>query len=205
MAKTEINIDSPSFKKEVEKVVEKEKPTKVVKAEVTQKKTLGRKITETFTHEDTHSIGEYLVLDILIPAFKDCVSDLVKNATDLFLYGDARGRGESKKKTDYAGASKVSYRSGSNEKMNYSHNARASADFSDIVMQSRADAIAVLNGLKDRIEEYDMATVADFYELVGISSEFTDNNYGWTNLDSAYVNQVRGGYIIVLPKHRYLD
>lgn len=196
-----------SFNEKEKSKPEKKPLSKVVKTDIVQKKSLGRKIAETFVQDDKESIGEYLLLDILVPSVKDCVSDLVCNAINMILYGDTRGRGGSGQKTNYSGVSKskISYRGETNERVAYSHNARAGYDFSDIVMRSRADAVNVLNALKERIDEYDVATVADFYDLVDISSVFTDNNYGWYTLDNAYINQVRGGYIIVFPKVKHLD
>ena len=42
--------------------------------------------------------------------------------------------------------------------------------------------------------------MADFYDLVGMTSNYTDNKYGWYDMRSAYVQAVNGGYIIRLPK-----
>ena len=50
-----------------------------------------------------------------------------------------------------------------------------------------------------------MATVADLYELVGVTGEYTDNKYGWDSLGSASVTRVRGGYLVDLPRTRLLD
>lgn len=48
---------------------------------------------------------------------------------------------------------------------------------------------------------YDVCTVADFYDAVGETSEFTDRNWGWTPLElrDAQIQHVRGGYLIGLP------
>ena len=52
----------------------------------------------------------------------------------------------------------------------------------------------------DLVNSYDSATVADFYDLVGITSEFTDNKWGWTNLHGSRVIRARDGYLLDLPK-----
>lgn len=182
-------------------MAEKEKLKPVVKQEIKQKQSLGSKIRETFSKENTESVGDYLVFDIIIPWIKDGIVDVVTNGVNMLIYGDSRGGRN--KKTDYTSKSKVSYRDG--DRTNYSKKARASQDFSDIVLGSRTDALNVLSSLRSRIEEYDACTVADFYDLVDITSNFTDNNYGWTDLQSAYISQVRGGYILVLPKPEFLE
>ena len=50
------------------------------------------------------------------------------------------------------------------------------------------------------IDMYGRVSVADLYDLVGITGNYTDNNYGWTNLASAEPIRVRDGYVIKLPK-----
>ena len=46
---------------------------------------------------------------------------------------------------------------------------------------------------------------ADFYDIVGVTSEFTDNKYGWTSIRKAGIKPVREGFLIVLPRTRVLD
>jgi hypothetical protein len=36
--------------------------------------------------------------------------------------------------------------------------------------------------------------------LVGITGNYTDNKYGWTDIRSASVNRTRDGYALKLPK-----
>ena len=52
----------------------------------------------------------------------------------------------------------------------------------------------------EAIETYQMVSVADLYDLVGVTGDYTDNKYGWTNLRNAKVVRVRDGYMIDLPK-----
>jgi hypothetical protein len=77
---------------------------------------------------------------------------------------------------------------------------RAQHDFSDIILASRADAEDVLDRLRDLINQYEMATVSDLYDLVGLTGEFTDDKWGWYDLRSAAVQAVRGGYLLRLPR-----
>ena len=38
------------------------------------------------------------------------------------------------------------------------------------------------------------------YDLVGITGQYTDNNYGWTNLRNAEPVRTRDGYMLKLPR-----
>lgn len=182
---------------------EKERPTKapVVANNTRVKKTLGKKFKEAFTHDDVESVGDYLIFSVLIPAVKDMVSDFVRNATDIFLYGSGGGRtSKGSGKKEYNKVDKVSYvRSGGRD-----YNNCGRVDIDEVVFTTRVDAVNVLAGLRSDIEDYGTATVGSFKELAGIDVEITDHNYGWTNLDNARVGSARGGYVLVLPKTVYI-
>jgi len=52
------------------------------------------------------------------------------------------------------------------------------------------------------IGQYDVASIADFYAMVDIASDSADQNFGWENLNTqnTYVERIRQGFIIHLPR-----
>jgi hypothetical protein len=79
-------------------------------------------------------------------------------------------------------------------------------DFNEIVLESRGEAEQVIDQLIEIISQYQAASVADLYALVGVTSAYTDGKYGWTDLRGAGVSHVRGGlYLLNLPKPIPLD
>ena len=54
--------------------------------------------------------------------------------------------------------------------------------------------------MDELIETYGSVSVADMYDLVGISCEYTDNKYGWKNIRTAEPVHVRDGYMLKLPR-----
>lgn len=203
------NYPSNSNKKK-EAVEEEKRVEKVVKGEVKKKKrSLGRKFSDAFSEEDRQSVGDHILYDVLIPAAKNTISDMVKGGIDMFLFG---GKGGSRTTRD-RGRSYVSYNDyyggrGSAQhrpRQQISPRARARHDFDDIVLADRGEAEQVLSLLVDLVVDYGQATVADLYDLVGITSNFTDNKYGWVNLSRASVVRVRDGYLIQLPRTEVLD
>lgn len=177
---------------------------KVVKGEVKKKSSSGLK--NEFVKEEPSYVKEYILFDVLLPAFKNTLSEIVKNSVDLFLFGEVSGSNGRRSRPDYRGSARYrdSDRDYDRDRPRRYSGARYD-DFSNIVMSSRSDAITVLNDLRDQIEDYGYATVANFYELVGEDSGHNDNKYGWENLDRAYVDSVRGGFIIEFPRAKYLD
>ena len=72
-------------------------------------------------------------------------------------------------------------------------------------METRVEAEEVLDRLFDWIERYEQVAVAELYEMVGISGNFTDQKWGWTDLRGATVSRVGRGYLLNLPRPEPLD
>ena len=177
---------------EEQKVEEKKKVEKVVVGTVKTKKKHGLgKLFRNVVSDDAKDIKSYLVSDIVIPTIKKTISDTV----DMVLYGG--------KHKSSSISSRVSYRSFYDEPRNRdTRDARPSVAYSydDIILESRGEAEEVLSSLNDMIDTYQIASVADLYDLVGLTGNYTDNKYGWTNLASAEVIRVRDGYMLKLPR-----
>lgn len=184
--------------------VPEKKVEKVIEGTVkTKKKPLGRKFVETFLNDDIESVKSYIIFDVLIPGVKDTFREMVNNGLDMLLYGEARHSSKKKNQTfvSYSGFSSPQTRPKDNS---YRRN-RTMTDFQDLIFESRGEAEEVLTNLLDLIADYGVASVADLYDLVGITGPFTDNKYGWTDLRTASVSRTREGYIINLPKAVAID
>lgn len=152
---------------------------------------------------DLQTVGEYVMLEIVIPAAKRTISDVVSQGVDKILYGDARprrGRGGS-------GGSYIHYSSSSRYRdyeerrpRNISPRARKSHDFDEVVFDTYDDAMSVIEAMVDLVEKYDSVSVGDFYELAGLSVNFMDRKWGWVSMAQTKAIPVRGGYIVDFPE-----
>lgn len=59
--------------------------------------------------------------------------------------------------------------------------------------------------MDELISTYKIVSVADFYDLVGVTGNWTDNKYGWSDIRSASIVHVRDGYMIKLPRPLPID
>lgn len=173
---------------------------------VRRKKTFGQQAAEMFFGDDTRTVMDYVLNDILVPAMKSTLSDMVGGGIEMLLFGERRSsssRGSSRVYRD-RDRSYVPYNriSRDDDHRYISKAVRSRHDFDQITIESRGEAEDVLSHLVDLIEDYAVASVADYYDLLGIESNFTDQKYGWTNIRDAYVERVRGGYSIRLPRPR---
>lgn len=192
---------SNSYKsKEKEMVEDKKKVDKVVRGKVKTKKKSGvTKFADVFISEDIANVKSYIVGEVLVPAMKKALSDIITNGIDMLLYGES---GVSKRNSR---SSKVSYTKYYNDERSPSRSVKSNYNYDDIIIDSRGEAEEVLTRMDELIYSYGMVSVADFYDLVGVTSRYTDNNYGWTDIRSARVIHVRDGYIIKLPRAVPLD
>ena len=202
MSDLDYKPNSNRYKKEQNNApAERKRVEKVVTGKVrTKKKSEISKLKDTFISEDVSNVKSYIVMDVLIPAAKKAISDIVRDGIDMILYGDTRGR----RGGSSSGASYVSYRSYSDrdrrDDRRESSRTRVGYDYDDIILESRVEAEEVLQRMDELIETYGIVSVADLYDLVGKSCNYTDNKYGWTNIRNAEPVRVRDGYLLKMPK-----
>jgi hypothetical protein len=190
---------------------EPKKIDRIIEGEVIRrKKPLGTRIKETFVGSDMRSVGQYITFEVLLPAMKDTIADITSQGVERMLFGEARS---TSRRTGMrpGGGGYVQYNRMAGERDRRrdrefpSRKARANHDFDDIVLATRVEADEVIDRLFDLVSRYNSATVADLYELLGISGSFTDDKWGWTNLYGAKARRVTGGYLLDLPRPEPLD
>ncbi len=197
-----------------------EKLQPVAKGTVTrERETLGKKLMATFIKDDAQSVGEYLMFDVLIPAAKNAFSDLVTTGVNMLLFGENRAPSSVKRSGDRSYVSYNNYYRGSA----YSNNLietreyqprssqrstpspREVRKFDQVEVPSRKEAEDVLNAMVDRTIMYGMASVADLYDLAGVPSVYTDNDWGWDSLQGSRIERSRHGYVIRVPQPHLLE
>lgn len=182
---------------------EREPVAKIVEGKVTvRKQPWWKRFGHSLIAEDAQSLGDFITTDILLPAIRNMIRDVVVGGVDRTLYGQSRARrvgvvGERPGlRTRY---DQISSDERAPRRM-MSREARARHDFQEIVLDDRPEAIAVLEDLIARVVRYGAASVSDLYDLVGVTGSYADRRWGWTDLATADVRQVRGGFLIDLPQ-----
>lgn len=201
-----VRVDLPSNSKTAKpKPPEEKKVEPVVTGEVIRRKRSPfARLTHQFVAEDSGSVIEYLVQEVLVPAAKTLIYDMFTQGLERKLYGEARPkspaqRGYTSYNTRATTVTNARHIPGSNVTP-LSRHQRANHDFADIILANRGDVEDVLDRLRDLVNEYGHATVEDFYDLIGMTGDFTDAKWGWYDLRSASIRPVRGGYMFNLPR-----
>lgn len=183
--------------KKVEKIIEG--------TVVTRKRPLWRRAGDALSGEDTgEGVLYYVLMDVFVPATKSLIYDVFSQGLERYLFGVARPRSRADRPAGHINYS-TSARRGPAAYNQVTAAARARHDFNDVILESRGEAEDVLDGLLELVDQFGSASVEDFYDLVGISTSFTDNKWGWNDLHSASVRATRGGYMIILPRTIPLD
>lgn len=212
------NYPSNSVSRKNQRPPEAKKIEKVTTGSIARRKQpLGKRFAAVFVGGDAKNVWNYIAFDILVPAAKDMLSDAVSSGIDQMLFGgEQRWGGPSRRRggnktgplgsMSYGGRSgPINYQSQARQAPQMSRGARASHNFDEIVLESRADAEQVIDRMFDLLNTYEVVTVAEMYELVGATSHFTDAKWGWTELPGAGVSRTRGGFVLNLPRPEPID
>lgn len=195
-------------KNAMEKSPEGKKVEKVISGETkTRKRSLTKRFADIFLSEDVGDVKTYLIYDILVPAIKENIADAINATVSMLFFGEASRR--SKQRPGVPTTAKFNYNAISNtrERLPSYSRSRIAHNFDDVIFETRAEAELVLDGMVEILNsEYKQVTVADFYDLAGRTTSFTDNKYGWTDLRGArVVGSPSRGYSIDLPRCMALE
>lgn len=182
---------------------------------IIKKKGLGRRIAAAFTGEDGKTVAEHVLWKVLIPAAKEMVYDAGQEALGRTLGIEIRSarRPIGSGGINYSGigstlASKVSYqrpafmadpRQPEPRRAPMLQTTRGNVTIDDIVLTTRVEADEVINAMHHLLGRFQQVTFADVFDLVGVTGNYTDENFGWTNLDGARPHRTSDGYRLQLP------
>lgn len=214
-------LPSNSHSKRREPPAEKTKSIeKVVTGEVvSRKKPFFRRMSGNFFANRADVVSEHVFWNVLVPAAKNMVADGASSFVDRLIFGEGSSpRGQASSVRNIIGNSIGTYGSqnvpynrvgnpipGSKAQPSMSHRGRATHDFKEILIPTRVEAEAVLDQMFKLCVEYNSVTVADLYESCGITPNYTDDKYGWTDIRGSGILRVRDGFVLDLPQPTPLD
>lgn len=181
---------------------------KVTTGSVTvKKKSRSEKAVSTFLGGEPKEVASWIVQDRVIPGIKRMAMDGITMALDItrqglerLIFGESVSNGQRVvgQRVNYTSYNRQ-YVGGGRSNIVISNQSRAKQDFNQQIFERREDAESVLSGMYNVLNEYRVVRVSDFYDLCGVTSEFTDNNWGWYDLRGSSIMRVNNGYIVSLP------
>lgn len=195
--------NSYRFKEEqAKKATESKNIQKVVSGNVkVRKRSEATKFKDLFISEDVHNVGSYIFMEVLVPATKKAIADIVTNGIDMLLYGES-GSGRRRSNADRVSFDKM-YDRGDSRRM--AGNSRSTYNYDELYFETRGEAEDVLDRMREIVSNYGIVSVADLYELAGVVGNYTDQRYGWKGLRNTDVVRTRYGYQIRLPRAMVIE
>lgn len=164
-----------------------------------------RKMADEFISENVSNLKSYAIKEVIIPNIKRGIMDIVSMFLNEEPYYNKDRRGG---RRDYNSISRPSTRERSYERDDERDRmvGRPSLWCEDFEFRSRIDAERVIDELYERIREFKMVSIADLYDLVDVSCDYTYNNYGWTDISNLRLTRSINGNVWVLrmPKAKLL-
>lgn len=163
-----------------------------------KEKSLTEKFKEVFFAEAEKDLKDYILFDVILPTVKDTLFSTITDSLSMVLFGTAKSRNKN------TGSTIISY-----NKISASPYTRPSVSRNpfggsrvpekDFIFETRQEADSVLDGMLEYISQYGTVTLADLKAMIGVTTDFTDNKWGWDNLSQSSIRRIREGYILVLP------
>lgn len=204
-----------SKKRKTSDDIPEKKIEKVVSGEVvTKKRPLGKRFMETFFGGDVKNAAQYIVAEVLLPEARRLIVEMAWKGTERVVFGDSRGTRP--RSPQYGTGTRYNYSgfSGSDPRPQLSRSrahlpdqasrpttaaSRSRADDLYIILATREEAERVLEQLMLIIEKYEVTSIADLHELVGLPTSHVEQKWGWDRLNDVVIRQVREGYLLDLP------
>lgn len=172
---------------------------------VSRRRSLGRKIIDVLFNGDIQDVKSYVVNDVFIPAVKETIFEMVNKGLDMVLFGGSSRSTTRQNNQTYISYNNYSKRTSPETRQRSVRRVEERSDEEELIFRERGPAELVLEKIFAIFEEYHIVTKADLNDILNRSGNFTDNNWGWTDLNGASVERVRGGYLLNLPKMKHLD
>ncbi len=202
-----------SHKQKEQAAKQEKKIERITSSEVIiQKKGPWRKFKSLIIEADMGSVGNFVWFEILIPTFKNLIVDTVEQGVRRTVYGDRRAAYRPPSSALSGQVSRIQYNSpvirhqpdpASTRSLPMSSQPQAPRstvrDPRGYIISSKEDAERVLEMMANIIDTYDVITVGDLHDMLGLESTYVDQKYGWVNMVGAQVRQIREGWVLELP------
>ena len=117
-----------------------------------KKRSEAKKFADVFIQEDVSNVKSYILMDVLVPAVKKALSDIVKDGVDMILYG------ETNRNRKNGNTSRVNYRGyydREERRDRPSSRGRDYLDYDEIIFDARGDAgPSALHNEQVRLDQY---------------------------------------------------
>src|SRR5699024_6797137 len=130
------------------------------------------------------AIGSYLVKDVIGPALLQMTVESLKTGIDMVAY---KGNQPPAYRPPYSGAPAT--RPSVNYSNRYTQTSHTTASqptpvstrmrVDDYTIHDRNEAWTIVEALTTAANAYNVVSLAEYYEMIGVPTSYTHHNYGW--------------------------
>ena len=131
----------------------------------------------------------YVTKDFLLEGFAHKLSEVVDEGVEAMLYNEQVDKDN---RRDYTKPLRKSGKYPWGEKPD-------SRTALNVILQTKESADKMLEHMQAITDEYGTLSINMYYYLNGISSEYEDSLYGWSDLSNVKIVSMDGGYVIQMP------
>lgn len=172
-----------------------------------RKAPFGRRVLASMFLGDAQSTWNSAIWESFFPNLRDNIEDSVINAVHtLFGGAGSRGYGRGRHTSHYTPSGQISRYNpdralGSRvpPEPRMSREDKQDQNLKVIEIASRPEAEDVLAAMNATIDQYDVITLAEFYQMVRIPHDHADYQFGWEDIGGAKVVHAHGAYFLDLP------
>lgn len=171
-----------------------------------RKAPFGRRVLGAMFLGDAQSTWESAIWQSFFPNLRDNIEDSVINGIRTLFGGSSAAFGRSRSTSHYTPQGQISRHSpdralGSRGVVEprMSREDKQAQNLRVIEIASRAEAQAVLEAMNATIDQYDVITLAEFYQMVRITPDHTDFKFGWEDLGGSVIVHAHQKYFLDLP------
>ena len=190
--------------KEERQKVSYNKPVVSGKVSVKRKNNIDEKI-----KQQTEELKRYTIQEVIMPSLKDGIWNIFTTALSTFLYNDTsssvvRNGNQPTPYTSYSSVNSYNRMGRPRVSQNAVKTVKPRPE-EEFVFATQQDANTVLDQLREAVANFGVVSVQTLFELCDKTAPFTANKYGWMDLEDAYVQHNREGYVLKLPRSLPLE
>lgn len=159
-----------------------------------------------FLASDLEDVRDHIIFDVIQPRAKTLLVDALHRACEMIILGKASPNRSAQYSRE--GYTRYYRENRVDERPRDRNQNTMYAPYRDPLFDFEDDAWKVIDDLIDYVEEYPTLSISEFLTFCKRpeDDEYTYQNYGWTRaaVKSARPEEVNGGWIIKLPKPKYI-
>lgn len=176
-----------------------------VKPVIRKKRSFSRRFADAFLGENIVDVKQYIFNVAVIPTLKKLICDIPQllffRSINNYYGTNTYNLGANPNAMPY---NRISTPSSTSSIFTNQQPQQQNYMFDDIIFSSFAEAEAMRSQMLDRIGLYGQVTVGEINEMMRQPVNPVDYNWGWRNISSCEIRQIRGGYLLMLPRCTYL-